>query len=84
MDLNLPDIDGYEVAEKVRADILKKNLPIIMLTIRSKESDKIKALTIGIDDYIVKPFSISLLLARVRSVLKRTMVQKASEFPCRH
>ncbi len=69
LDLTLPSMDGNEVCKQLRA---KKNTPIIMLTAKSEEIDRVLGLEIGADDYIVKPFSIRELLARVKAVLRRT------------
>lgn len=69
LDLGLPALDGLDVARVIRKD---SNIPIIMLTARSEESDKLVGLELGADDYIVKPFSPKELVARVRAVLRRT------------
>jgi len=68
LDLNMPDMDGIEVCREIRA---VSNLPIIMLTVRSAEKDKVRALDAGADDYVVKPFGIDELLARIRAALRR-------------
>src|ERR1700726_2921054 len=68
LDLNMPDMDGIEVCREIR---VVSNLPIIMLTVRSAEKDKVTALDAGADDYVVKPFGIDELLARIRSALRR-------------
>lgn len=68
LDLGLPEMDGLDVTRTVRKD---SNVPIIMLTARSEEADKIVGLELGADDYIVKPFSPKELVARVRAVLRR-------------
>src|ERR1700758_2207395 len=68
LDLNMPDMDGIEVCREIR---VVSNLPIIMLTVRSAEKDKVRALDAGADDYVVKPFGIEELLARIRSALRR-------------
>ncbi|WP_298507059.1 response regulator transcription factor [uncultured Maribacter sp.] len=69
LDLTLPSMDGVEVCKKLRA---KKNTPVIMLTAKSEEIDRVLGLEIGADDYITKPFSIRELLARVKAVMRRT------------
>jgi DNA-binding response OmpR family regulator len=69
LDLGLPHIDGLDVTRSIRKD---SNVPIIMLTARSEESDKLIGLELGADDYITKPFSPKELVARVRTVLRRT------------
>lgn len=68
LDLGLPDMDGLDITRKLRKE---SNLPIIMLTARTEESDKIVGLELGADDYITKPFSPKELVARVRVVLRR-------------
>jgi two-component system, OmpR family, KDP operon response regulator KdpE len=72
LDLGLPDIDGKEVIEQIRRG---SDIPIIVLSARDRESEKIAALDLGADDYINKPFGIGELLARLRSVLRRQPVQ---------
>ncbi len=68
LDLGLPQIDGLDVTRSLRKD---SNVPIIMLTARSEESDKLIGLELGADDYVTKPFSPKELVARVRTVLRR-------------
>lgn len=70
LDLMLPGIDGIEVCKRIRNSD-NKNLPIIMLTAKGEENDKIKGLDIGADDYMTKPFSIRELLARINAVIRR-------------
>ncbi|MGH2437948.1 MAG: response regulator transcription factor [bacterium] len=70
LDLRLPDIDGLDVTRTLRKE---STVPIIMLTARGEESDKLIGLELGADDYIVKPFSPKELVARVRAVLRRYM-----------
>ncbi|MCA1717868.1 MAG: response regulator transcription factor [Actinobacteria bacterium] len=69
LDLMLPEIDGIEVCRRLRRD---SDVPIIMLTARAEEVDELLGLELGADDYVTKPFSPRALLARVRSVLRRT------------
>jgi two-component system, OmpR family, alkaline phosphatase synthesis response regulator PhoP len=76
LDLGLPGMDGLDVTRAARKD---SNLPIIMLTARGEESDKLVGLELGADDYIVKPFSPKELVARVRAVLRRTENAGANE-----
>ena len=71
LDLMLPGIDGLEVCKRLRADDKLKQVPIIMLTAKSEEIDKILGLELGADDYITKPFSIRELNARIKAVLRR-------------
>ncbi len=69
LDLMLPDIDGEDLCQTIRKD---SDLPIIMLTAKSAEEDRIKGLSIGADDYVIKPFSPRELVARVKALLRRT------------
>lgn len=71
LDCNMPEMDGYQVVKAMRADPLLANKPVIMLTGRDTEYDEILGLSLGIDDYIIKPFNPSLLVARVNSALQR-------------
>ncbi|MCI9070037.1 MAG: response regulator transcription factor, partial [Clostridium sp.] len=71
LDLMIPGKDGYDVCKEVRGNSEVKNIPIIMLTAKSEELDKILGLELGADDYITKPFSVRELLARVKAVLRR-------------
>lgn len=71
LDLMLPTIDGMEVCKRIREQKDIKNIPIIMLTAKNVESDKIMGLDIGADDYITKPFSVKEVIARVKAVLRR-------------
>jgi len=76
LDLNLPSIDGTEVCRLVRARPATAALPIIMLTARTGESDRVSGLDLGADDYVTKPFSLRELAARVRAVLRRKSTAK--------
>jgi DNA-binding response OmpR family regulator len=71
LDLGLPDIDGIEVCRRLRA---RSDAAIIVVTARGEEADRVLALDEGADDYLVKPFGLAELLARIRAVLRRTMV----------
>ena len=71
LDWMLPKVSGIEVCRRLRQKTETRNLPIIMLTARGEESDRVRGLDTGADDYIVKPFSMSELAARVRAVLRR-------------
>lgn len=70
-DVMLPGISGIEAVKKIRANSALKKIPIIMLTAKDSEADKINGLDMGADDYITKPFSVMELMARVRSILRR-------------
>lgn len=74
LDLMIPGKDGYDVCREVRSNSEIRNTPIIMLTAKSEELDKILGLELGADDYITKPFSVRELLARVKAVLRRFSV----------
>jgi len=71
LDWMLPKVSGVEVCRRLRTRAETRNLPIIMLTARGEETDRIRGLDTGADDYIVKPFSMSELAARIRAVLRR-------------
>jgi DNA-binding response OmpR family regulator len=75
LDLMLPDLNGYQVCEELRRT--SQFVPIIMLTAKSQEADKIRGLEAGADDYVTKPFSIGELVARIRAIFRRT--QRPSE-----
>lgn len=76
LDLGLPDMDGVEIIKKVRS---WSNMPIIVVSARSEDSDKIEALDAGADDYLTKPFSVEELLARLRATQRRlSILQNAS------
>src|ERR1700722_14365567 len=71
LDLMLPGLHGTEVARKLKADPRTSNIPIVMLTAKGEETDVVVGLTLGADDYVTKPFSIKILLARLATVLRR-------------
>jgi two-component system, OmpR family, alkaline phosphatase synthesis response regulator PhoP len=75
VDLMLPGIDGLEVCRRLRSETRTARIPIIMLTAKSQESDRIVGLELGADDYVTKPFSPRELSARVKAVLRRISVQ---------
>lgn len=75
LDLMLPGMDGYDVCKEVRRDINISTTPIIMITAKGEEFDKVLGLELGADDYITKPFSIRELLARVKAILRRTNIK---------
>src|SRR5881396_58874 len=72
LDLMMPGMSGLEVCKQLRSDARTRRVPIIMLTAKAAETDKIVGLEMGADDYITKPFSVRELLARVRAILRRT------------
>jgi two-component system, OmpR family, response regulator RegX3 len=69
LDLRLPDVDGYEVCRELRA---RSDVPIIVVTARGEEVDRVVGLELGADDYVVKPFGLRELVARIRAVTRRT------------
>ena len=79
LDIMLSGIDGLEVCRRLKGDRMTSNIPIIMLTARGDEVDKILGLELGADDYITKPFSVRELAARVKSLLRRVAPQQESE-----
>ncbi len=81
LDLMLPGIDGLEVAKKLKEDNSTKHIPIVMLTAKGEEADIVTGLELGADDYITKPFSPRVLLARVRAVLRRRSRDLPGEDP---
>lgn len=76
LDLGLPDLDGVEVIRRIRS---WSNMPIIVISARSEDSDKIDALDAGADDYLTKPFSVEELLARLRVTQRRLALMQGSE-----
>lgn len=71
LDLMLPGVDGLEVCRRLKVDVKTRQVPIIMLTAKGEEADIVTGLELGADDYLTKPFSNRVLLARVRTVLRR-------------
>src|SRR5512145_1072735 len=69
LDVMMPDLDGFEVLETIREG---SNVPVIMLTAKGEEDDRVRGLELGADDYVTKPFSPRELVSRVRAVLRRT------------
>ena len=76
LDLGLPDMDGIEVTREIRK---RSQIPIVILSVREQETDKIAALDAGADDYLTKPFSSGELLARLRAVMRRLLPQKEDQ-----
>lgn len=71
LDWMLPRVSGIEVCRRLRAKVETKNIPIVMLTARGEDADRVRGLDTGADDYLTKPFSMTELLARIRAVLRR-------------
>ena len=79
LDWMLPDLSGIEICKHIRKDNKFKTLPIIMLTAKGEDEDKIKGLESGVDDYLTKPFSYKELLARIKAVLRRSNPEIVSD-----
>jgi two-component system alkaline phosphatase synthesis response regulator PhoP len=75
LDLMLPGMDGYDVCKEIRKDNSISTTPIIMITAKGEEFDKVLGLELGADDYITKPFSVRELMARVKAILRRTNIK---------
>lgn len=71
LDLMLPDLDGFDVCRVLKSDPKTRNIPIVMLTARGEESDIVTGLELGADDYVAKPFSPKVFVARIKAVLRR-------------
>lgn len=71
LDLMLPGVDGLEVARRLKGDSNFRNIPIVMLTAKGEEADVVTGLELGADDYIIKPFSPKIMIARIKTVLRR-------------
>ncbi len=80
LDLMLPDTDGMEVCKLLKKNDKTSSIPIIMLTAKQSEMDKVLGLEIGADDYITKPFSVAELMARVKAVLRRKTAKQSNQF----
>ncbi len=72
LDIMLPGEDGYSILKRLRTSVITSDIPVIMLTAKTSEFDKVKALDMGADDYIEKPFGIMELISRVKAVLRRS------------
>ena len=79
LDWMLPDLSGVEICKNIRKDASYNNLPVIMLTAKGEEEDKIKGLDSGVDDYLTKPFSFNELMARIKAVLRRSNPNTVSD-----
>lgn len=82
LDIMLPDKDGIEILTDIRNSPETKNLPVILITAKSDEMDKVKGLNLGADDYITKPFSVLELISRIKAVLRRTERGNEAEHDC--
>ena len=72
LDWMLPGVSGIEICRRLKSRAETRNIPVIMLTARSEEGDRVRGLEIGADDYVIKPYSVAELMARVRTQLRRT------------
>ncbi len=79
LDIMLPEEDGIEILKKLRADKQTKKLPIILLTAKSTEYDKVIGLDLGADDYVAKPFSMMELMSRIKALLRRSEMKEEKE-----
>ena len=78
LDIMMPEMDGMEVLSKIRSEAAYKDIPVIMATAKGTEMDKIGGLNSGADDYLVKPFGVMEMVARVKAVLRRTVKEDVS------
>lgn len=79
LDWMLPGTSGIEICRQIRANPATRNLPVIMLTARGEEADRLRGLATGADDYMVKPFSVAELMARVKGLLRRAAPEKTAD-----
>jgi two-component system phosphate regulon response regulator PhoB len=81
LDLMLPGLDGLQVCRRMKQDDATRSIPIVMLTAKTEDSDIVSGLEIGADDYITKPFSPRVLVARIRAVLRRSLEKELEQEP---
>ena len=79
LDWMLPGVSGIEICRRLRARDATRTLPVIMVTARREESDRVRGLAVGADDYVVKPFSVIELMARVHALLRRSRPERIAE-----
>ncbi len=72
IDINMPKMDGYTLCREIRSDEKLKSLPVIMLTVRSRDEEQVWGFDVGSDEYLTKPFEPSVLVAKVRAVIRRS------------
>jgi two-component system phosphate regulon response regulator PhoB len=72
LDLMIPQLNGWEVCRRLKQDLATRGIPVIMVTARVEEGDKVLGFELGADDYVTKPFSVRELVARIRAVIRRT------------
>lgn len=76
LDLMLPDLDGLEVLRRLRSDAATRDLPVLLLTAKGEEVDRVQGFEVGADDYVVKPFSVREVILRLRALLRRGAVEE--------
>jgi two-component system phosphate regulon response regulator PhoB len=79
LDWMLPEVSGIELCRRIRQRLDTRTLPIIMLTARGEEADRIRGLSTGADDYVVKPFSVNEVVARIRALLRRSAPDRVAD-----
>lgn len=79
LDIMMPETDGVEALKRIRSDLKYKDIPVIMATAKGTEMDKISGLNLGADDYLVKPFGVMEMVARINAVLRRVGREKGSD-----
>jgi len=79
LDWMLPDVSGVDLARRMKRDDLTRSIPIIMITARAEEGDKLRGFDVGVDDYVTKPFSPRELIARINAVLRRVTPEQARQ-----
>ncbi len=79
LDIMMPGVDGYQVCRQIRGDPLLKDLPVLFLTAKAKDEDKIEGFRAGADDYLIKPFNMQELELRVKAILRRVMLDTAEQ-----
>ena len=79
LDWMLPGVSGLEICRRLRAREATRTLPVIMLTARGEEAERVRGLSVGADDYVVKPFSVPELMARVRALLRRSRPERIAD-----
>lgn len=79
LDIMLPGDDGYKILDYIRNNFRTKDIPIIMISAKTSEYDKVKGLDMGADDYIAKPFGVMEMISRINAVLRRSSKQKSNE-----
>jgi two-component system phosphate regulon response regulator PhoB len=80
LDLNLPDMSGIDICTQIREDPKHKNQPIMMLTAKSQEEDRVRGFEVGADDYVSKPFSTRELILRIQALLRRSTEPQKKEY----